>query len=136
MAAGHEEGMFWQRPWRLRAAVVYGWRAHRQRLTAIATHPNASMVATAGRGHVGGQDQDVVRCWNLADAAAGLLSMLSPTCACSMLHVTISSSSLQSALTATNLCVHVTAEALLCSNTFSVLLAQHVAFLLVALHGA
>ncbi|KAL0031838.1 hypothetical protein WJX79_010539 [Trebouxia sp. C0005] len=70
--AGHEEGMFWQRPWRLRAAVVYGWRAHRQRLTAIATHPNESMVVTAGRGHVGGQDQDVVRCWNLADAAAGV----------------------------------------------------------------
>lgn len=71
--AGHEEGMFWQRPWRVRAAVVYGWRAHRQRLTAIATHPNETMVATAGRGHVmGGQDQDVVRCWNLADAAAGV----------------------------------------------------------------
>ncbi|KAL0056421.1 hypothetical protein WJX82_011195 [Trebouxia sp. C0006] len=70
--AGHEEGMFWQRPWRLRAAVVYGWHAHRQRLTAIATHPNESMVATAGKGHVGGQDQDVARCWNLADAAAGV----------------------------------------------------------------
>lgn len=51
--------------------MVYGWRAHRQRLTAIATHPNESMVATAGRGHVAGQDQEVVRCWNLADAAAG-----------------------------------------------------------------
>ena len=71
--------------------MVYGWRAHRQRLTAIATHPNETMVATAGRGHVmGGQDQDVVRCWNLADAAAGLLSWMSPTCACSMLHVTMS----------------------------------------------
>ncbi len=71
LIAGEEEGMFWQRPWRLRAGVMYGWRAHRQRLTAIATHPNEHMVATAGKGHVAGQDQDVVRCWNLADAAAG-----------------------------------------------------------------
>ena len=70
-SAGDEEGPFWQRPWRLRAAVLYGWRAHRQRLTAIAAHPNELLVATAGRGHVGGQDQEVVRCWNLADAAAG-----------------------------------------------------------------
>ena len=127
--------MFWQRPWRLRAAVVYGWRAHRQRLTAIATHPNESMVATAGRGHVGGQDQDVVRCWNLADAAAGLLSLMSPTCAYSMLHVTISCSHLQSALTATKLCVHVTAEALLCNNKSSVCLAQHVVLLGVSSDG-
>ena len=51
--------------------MLYGWRAHRQRLTAIAAHPNELLVATAGRGHVGGQDQEVVRCWNLADAAAG-----------------------------------------------------------------
>ena len=94
--------MFWQRPWRLRAAVVYGWRAHRQRLTAIATHPNESMVVTAGRGHVGGQDQDVVRCWNLADAAAGL-PILSSTCAYSMLHVTMSCSHLHTALIATTL---------------------------------
>lgn len=70
--AGDEEGPFWQRPWRLRAGVMYGWRAHRQRLTAIAAHPNELLVATAGRGHVGGQDQEVVRCWNLADAAAGV----------------------------------------------------------------
>ena len=83
--------------------MVYGWHAHRQRLTAIATHPNESMVATAGKGHVGGQDQDVARCWNLADAAAGLLSILSPTCAHSMLHVKISCSHLQSALIATKL---------------------------------
>ena len=75
--AGDEEGPFWQRPWRLRAAVIYGWRAHRQRLTAIAAHPNELLVATAGRGHVGGQDQEVVRCWNLADAAAGDLSLCS-----------------------------------------------------------
>lgn len=121
--------MFWQRPWRLRAAVVYGWRAHRQRLTAIATHPNESMVATAGRGHVGGQDQDVVRCWNLADAAAGLLSLMSPTCAYSMLPVTLTCSHLQSAFMATKLCVHVTAEALSCNNKPPVLLAQHVLLL-------
>jgi len=115
--------------------VVYGWRAHRQRLTAIATHPNESMVATAGSGHVAGQDQDVVRCWNLADAAAGLLSLMSPTCAYSMLHVTISCSHLQSALTATKLCVHVTAEALLCNNKSSVCLAQHVVLLGVSSDG-
>ena len=71
--AGGEDGMFWQRPWRLRAAVVHGWRAHRQRLTAIATHPNEQAVATAGRGHVNGQDQEVVRCWSLAQAAAGMI---------------------------------------------------------------
>lgn len=52
---------------------MHGWRGHRQRLTAIAAHPNELLVATAGRGHVGGQDQEVVRCWNLADAAAGNL---------------------------------------------------------------
>lgn len=52
--------------------MVHGWRAHRQRLTAIAAHPDELLVATAGRGHVAGQDQDVVRCWNLADAAAGV----------------------------------------------------------------
>lgn len=79
---GDQEGPFWQRPWRLRAAVVHGWRAHRQRLTAIAAHPDELLVATAGRGHVGGQDQDVVRCWNLADTAAGVPSppptLLSP----------------------------------------------------------
>ena len=73
--AGDEEGSFWQRPWRLRAGVLYGWRAHRQRLTAIAAHPNELLVATAGRGHVAGQDQEVVRCWNLADAAAGDLHL-------------------------------------------------------------
>ena len=71
VAAGEGEGQFWQRPWRLRAAVVYGWRGHRQRLTALASHPNEQLVATAGRGHVGGQDQEVVRCWSLATAATG-----------------------------------------------------------------
>ena len=62
---------------------MYGWRAHRQRLTAIAAHPNELLVATAGRGHVGGQDQEVVRCWNLADTAAGDMNPSFSSCASS-----------------------------------------------------
>ena len=33
--AGKEEGMWWQWPWRLRAAVVHGWPAHSHSLLAI-----------------------------------------------------------------------------------------------------
>ena len=70
--AGGEGGTYWQRPWRLKAAVVYGWRAHRHRLSSLLAHPNELLVATAGRGNIAGQELDVVRCWNLAYAAAGI----------------------------------------------------------------
>ena len=69
--AGEEQGLYWQRPWRLKAEVVYGWRAHRQQLSRLTAHPSELLVATAGRGNVAGQELDVVRCWNLAYAAAG-----------------------------------------------------------------
>lgn len=68
---GAEEGMYWQRPWKLKAAVVHGWRGHRQQLTKLKAHPNELLIATAGRGNVAGQELEVLRCWNLAYAAAG-----------------------------------------------------------------
>lgn len=75
---GAEDGVYWQRPWRLKAAVVYGWRGHRQQLSRLTAHPNELLLATAGRGNVAGQELEVLRCWNLAYAAAGNTSDYSP----------------------------------------------------------
>lgn len=61
------------RPWKLKAAVVHKWRAHRERMRAMAVSGDESTVVTAGRGLVNGRDAEVVRCWRLSDGAPGAL---------------------------------------------------------------
>lgn len=66
----------WRRPWRLQAAVVHGWQAHRERLRAIAADTEEQVLVSSGRGNVNGREAEVLRCWSIADAAAGRLCSL------------------------------------------------------------
>ncbi|KAK9824404.1 hypothetical protein WJX72_010051 [[Myrmecia] bisecta] len=63
--------LFWERPWRLKLTMVQRWRAHRERLQALAVDEASGLVVSAGRGHVGGREAEVLRCWQMADASAG-----------------------------------------------------------------
>ena len=67
------DGVFWARPWRLRAAAVRRWRVHRDGLHGLLAHPNEQTVVTSGRGHPSNRDASVLRCWRVANAAPGEL---------------------------------------------------------------
>ena len=73
------EGGGGDRPWRLKASVVHSWRAHRERMRALAVTGSEGTVVTAGRGLVNGRDSEVVRCWRLSDGAPGVPKGPGPT---------------------------------------------------------
>lgn len=68
---GGAAGRFWERPWRLRAAVVRRWRAHREGLQGLWLHQNEQLAVTWGRGHPEHKDASVLRCWRIANASPG-----------------------------------------------------------------
>ena len=70
----------WRRPWHLQASVIHGWRAHRDGMRALMADPEEQMLVTAGRGHVSGREAEVLRCWSIAEAAAGTLRMCCCVC--------------------------------------------------------
>ena len=51
--------------------MVHGWQAHRERLRAIAADADEQVLVSSGRGNVNGREAEVLRCWSIADAAAG-----------------------------------------------------------------
>lgn len=56
--------------------MVHGWQAHRERLRAIAADTEEQVLVSSGRGNVNGREAEVLRCWSIADAAAGRLCSL------------------------------------------------------------
>ncbi|KAK9831842.1 hypothetical protein WJX81_000569 [Elliptochloris bilobata] len=56
-----------ERPWRLRAAAVHGWRAHREGMAALTALPGEGGFVTVGAG----RGADVLRVWDLASCSAG-----------------------------------------------------------------
>ena len=56
--------------------MVHGWQAHRERLRAIAADAEEQVLVSSGRGNVNGREAEVLRCWSIADAAAGRLCSL------------------------------------------------------------
>eukprot|EP00884_Botryococcus_braunii_P002444 jgi/Botrbrau1/121/Bobra.0022s0107.1 len=66
------DGRWWGRAWRLRATVVHSWQAHREGARDLVAGAGEELVASAGRAQVLGRDAEVVRCWRLSDASAGV----------------------------------------------------------------
>jgi hypothetical protein len=69
------DGRYWGRPWRLRASVVHGWRAHREGARDLVAGAGEDLVASAGRATLAGREAEVVRCWCLADGSAGAVGV-------------------------------------------------------------
>jgi hypothetical protein len=61
-----------ERPWRLRAAAVHSWRAHREGMAGLAALPGEAAAVSVGRGAAGARaGADVLRVWDLATSTAG-----------------------------------------------------------------
>lgn len=60
------------RPWRLRAATLQRWRAHREGVQGMLADESEQCILTCGRGHPSHKEASVLRCWRIGNGASGL----------------------------------------------------------------